>query len=321
MSLRKEKIKKIVFVHDGLAIYPSMQASKKLFHSHGYVVEEMHRQEMKNRPDMEGSILWIMMGFYPKPPAVNTLAVIHEYRSQSLGKFKTVKDYAKKYLNHTPSFRLFQSERIREAFDRDDGVPHGILPLGVSQDILKFKLEKNDGPFDYDFCYIGAISNGRQISEMLKIFLNSYGDKKTIVMVGEVSGDIDKKFSSHSNIIFTGRLSQEDTFALVNASKYAVSYVPEIMPYCYQPPTKLYEYAALGKKILVNNSQSNLGEAKARGINVYIMKDDAFPPEDDLLSILDNNSFDASNIFLENSIKGSGVLDFIEKLYVSSPSS
>lgn len=305
---------RIIFVHDGLAFYPSMLASKKFFASQGYVVEERRREEIGPDEDLSGDILWLMMGFYPTPVTKSCLAVIHEYRSQSLGRFRSIRDHLKRLLNHKPDYRLFQSERIRQTFERNDGVKSGLLPLGVSREILRYRCDSG-GNFLYDFCYIGAISKERGIPYMLDGFLEKYGARRTFILVGDVRDGIDRQYCNYENVRFVGRLPQEEAFEYVNASEYAVCFFPSHAPHCYQPPTKLYEYAALGKKIIANRAPSNLSEISRLRIEARIIDGNHFPDDSDLSSIEDNMNFDPSSLFFENSIELSGVATFIEEKF------
>lgn len=307
-------MKKIIFIHDGLAFYPSMLASKKFFSNLGYIVKELRREEIKENDDFSDCILWLMMGFYPKPIAKKSLAVIHEYRSLSLGRGKWMKDYLKKILNHRPSYRIFQSEKIRKILNRNDGVPYGILSLGVSSDILSFKIDQKKENKKYDFCYVGAINKDREINKMLDRFLQEYQGEKTIVLIGDVKDDIENEYCNHKNIIFTGRVPQEAVYGLVNQSEFAISYVPDIAPYCDQPPTKLYEYAALGCKIIVNDSRSNTNEIDKFGIKAYVMENGHFPKIDVLKKIADNSFFDPTPLYFDSAIVNSGVVEFLEKV-------
>jgi glycosyltransferase involved in cell wall biosynthesis len=308
--MKKEFIKpKIIYVSDGKAFYPSMLANARILRSMGFQVEELRRGELAEAEDISNAILWIMMGFYPRALSVNCMATIHEYRSQSTGSYRGIRDVLKRYLNHKPSYRLYQSLRIKKAFDPGDGVDWGILPLGVSKDILMHR--DMELACDYDFCYIGAISEERDISKMLDGFLLAYSAEQSIVLVGEVRDGLAEKYSCHSNIKFAGRVSQEEAFNYVNRSSFSVCYFPAHPPHCYQPPTKLYEYAALGRRILANDSPANVEEIARLGIKAHVMRGNKFPQLSELDDVLDNSDFDPSPLFFEESIRSSGVIDFI----------
>ena len=130
-----------------------------------------------------------------------------------------------------------------------------------------------------------------------------------MLLIGKVEDGIDQHFQAFPNIIFKGKLPQEEVFSLVQQSEFAVCYFPYHRPYCYQIPLKLLEYAALGKKIIANDAPSNIRESQAFNINATILGDieSMFPSEDALKDVKDNRDFDATELYWKNRIKASGV--------------
>ena len=182
-----------------------------------------------------------------------------------------------------------------------DGVAQELLLLGVPETILQYKEQPNQ--FDHDFCYIGAISDERNSSEMIQNFLSSYGESKSLVLIGNVEDNIKENFKDVPNVFFKGELPQKDVFAIVKRSKYAVSYVPACKPYDYHVPAKLLEYATMGKKIISNNSLSNINAINALNINTCEYNGKRFPPIDKLEQTKDNMNFDATEIFGRTELK------------------
>lgn len=306
----KNKLKKIIFIHEGRAIYPDIQAYKKYFESR-YETEEILYDELDKKADYSDSILWYMMGFYPKK--IKAGFVIHDYRSVSIGRFLWLKNTIKKYLNHKPDLRIFLNDFVKKTVGLKDSIDSLMLDMGVPEDILKYR-DDDKQKYKYDFCYIGSISQGRDMHTILQEFVKTYKDSKTFILAGRVEdSDFFEEFKNNKNIIYAGLIPQNEAFELVQDSEFAVCYLPKIKPFCYQTPTKLLEYIALNKKIIINDCPSNIETIKKFNTSYFLMKNNKFPNSNDLNSLKDNNNknFDYTKIIWNNVIKNSGINKYI----------
>lgn len=258
----------IFFLHPGKANYPEIAAYEAFFSSEGYVVcsgvmDDFDRFEFK-----DDCVLWCVMGFYPRLPKARM--VIHDYRSLSTGHLGWLKDYLKKRLHATPGLRIFQNERMREAMNFSDDVPVITLPMGVPDWIFD-KVRKFPEAPTHTFCYIGEMSRERRFDKVLSSYVEyTRGRDCSFVLVGKPEDEIYERFHGVPGIHFVGRKSQQETLEIVSAAEFAVCYFPVHRPHCFQTPTKLLEYAALGKRILCNESPSNISTAMELGIKTVV---------------------------------------------------
>jgi hypothetical protein len=260
---------KLFILHPGSAHYPEIDAYTTYFTARGFEVASGCRNDHARLASPGDWILWCIMGFYPRAPRARL--VIHDYRSLSIGRLAPVKDRIKRHLQHTPDLRIFQNERLRDALGFRDGVPACLLPMGVPDWIFALAHEPiPPGPAGR-FCYIGEMSIERRFDDVLR----SYQDYRrspedTLMLVGEPDPRIHARFSGVPGITFAGRLSQRDALRVVARSEYAVCYFPTHRPHCYQTPTKLLEYAALGKRILCNGSATHAALSRQLGIRCHV---------------------------------------------------
>ena len=92
-------INEIIFIHEGKANYPEIPAYKEYF-ADKYAIKELQSGDLNPKNDCSHSVLWYLMGFYPKK--INAAFIIHDYRSLSVGKYGWLKDKIKRNFNHKP---------------------------------------------------------------------------------------------------------------------------------------------------------------------------------------------------------------------------
>jgi glycosyltransferase involved in cell wall biosynthesis len=224
--------------------------------------------------DPENYVLWCIMGFYPKKLVARY--IIHDYRSLSVGSYITLKDAAKRVLQPRPHLRIFQNDSMRELMNFKDGVETILLPMGVPDWIFSSQTLGNGSLPSGTFCYMGEITRERGVDEFLAGFVSAGRSSETLVLVGAVEKEIADTYQGAPGLIFTGRLSQRDALDVVKNCTFAISTIPYTRPYNVQTPTKLLEYAALGKRIICNDSPSNLNAAAAFGIQCKVTGPDIF---------------------------------------------
>ncbi|QLC77569.1 glycosyltransferase family 1 protein [Pseudomonas sp. LPB0260] len=242
----------IFILHPAKANYPEILAYKNFF-CDKFDVFDGGVEQYKNFGEKDNTILWCIMGFYPRK--LKAKYVIHDYRSLSVGRLSRLKDRIKKYVNVTPNLRVFQNELIENVMGFNDGVPSLLLPMGVPDWI--FDLEPDPSLPKGTYCYIGEISRERGMDSVIDAFRKNISVDQTLVLVGSPDVSILEKNKGVKNIVFTGKLPQREALKVVLNCEYAISRIPSRYPYCYQAPTKYLEYAALGKTILCNQSPSN----------------------------------------------------------------
>lgn len=262
----------IFILHPGKANYPEISAYQNFF-SRDFNVTDGTIEQYDSFEDKNNTILWCIMGFYPKK--LHAKLIIHDYRSLSVGYFPKTKDLIKKHLNQKPDIRIFQNKRMEGVMGFRDDAPSLTLPMGVPEWI--FNLDVDHTLPGGTYCYIGEITRERGMHKVIRAFQKYRKFKnETLVLVGPTEETIKSKFSDDPNIIFTGKLPQADALKIVKNSSFCISRIPHKYPYCYQAPTKLLEYFALEKNILCNDALSNTETAKLLGIDIIICPDEIF---------------------------------------------
>ncbi|AZQ53852.1 glycosyltransferase [Burkholderia cenocepacia] len=283
---------KVFILHPGKANYPEIAAYGRRLRAHGFEVFDGDLDAYARFPDRDACILWCIMGFYRALPPARF--VIHDYRSLSVGRLAAVKDRVKRVLNVRPDLRIFQNERMRDAMAFRDGVRALLLPMGVPDWIFDpvdagtgadVATAGNAGAAPTPsgrFCYIGEMSRERGFHKVLAAYRDARRDETdTLVLVGDPEPEISAAFADTPGLCFVGRVPQPDALRIVRDSEYAVCFFPYHRPHCFQTPTKLLEYASLGKKIVCNDAPSNLRTANELGIRCHVtgaaIFDELFP--------------------------------------------
>ncbi|KUY77202.1 glycosyltransferase [Burkholderia cepacia] len=281
---------KVFILHPGKANYPEIAAYRSRLGTHGFEVFDGDLDAYARFPARDVCILWCIMGFYRALPPARF--VIHDYRSLSVGRLAAVKDGVKRMLNVRPDLRIFQNEQMRDAMAFRDGVRALLLPMGVPDWIFDRADAGSDrvAPGGADaapivsgrFCYIGEMSRERGFHKVLAAYRDARRDESdTLVLVGQPEPEIHAEFVDTPGIRFVGRVPQPDALRIVRDSEYAVCFFPYHRPHCFQTPTKLLEYASLGKKIICNDAPSNVRTAHELGIQCHVtgaaIFDELFP--------------------------------------------
>ncbi|CAB3760171.1 glycosyltransferase [Burkholderia sp. MSh2] len=272
----------VFILHPGKANYPEIAAYGRCLRAYGYEVFDGDLDAYARFPDRDACILWCIMGFYRALPPARY--VIHDYRSLSVGRLAAMKDRVKRVLNVRPDLRIFQNARMRDAMAFRDDVRTLLLPMGVPDWIFD-PAANAAGPVHAAagrFCYIGEMSRERGFHKVLAAYRDARRDAAdTLVLVGQPEPEIQAAFGATPGIRFVGRVPQPDALRIVRDSDYAVCFFPYHRPHCFQTPTKLLEYASLGKKIVCNDAPSNVRTAHELGIQCHVtgaaIFDELFP--------------------------------------------
>jgi glycosyltransferase involved in cell wall biosynthesis len=259
----------IFILHPGRANYPEIAAYQAYFSRRGFLVSSGSEADYATLPveQKQRTILWCIMGFYPRRHLAR--CIIHDYRSLSVGKHVVFKDALKRYCQPRPHIQIFQTPEMAQVAGMRVDERTRILPMGVPDWI--FSVTSTSAPHvGGTYCYIGEITRERQIDVLLGDFVRFRRPHETLVLVGEVETAISECFGSAPGVVFTGRVPQSSALSIVKQCDFAVSTVPYTRPYHVQAPTKLLEYAALGMRIVGNDSPSNLLAARAHGIRFHM---------------------------------------------------
>lgn len=306
---------KVFILHPGKANYPEIDAYTKFLVKHGFEVANGDSDAYACFSGKNECILWCIMGFYRAHGGARF--VIHDYRSLSLAPLASVKDLVKRELNAKPHLRVFQNTRMREAMAFRDDVPSALLPMGVPDWIFNL-TDDSEGTGDTlpagRFCYIGEMSRERGFGEVLNAWRTARrANTDTLVLVGRPEHKIYEAFKDTEGIQFVGRVSQLDALRIVRRSEYAVCYFPYHRPHCFQTPTKLLEYAALGKKIICNDAPSNVLSSEELGIRTLVTGRRVFDelPMTSCISVENNDPAKLRGLEWTSVITTSGVLGHI----------
>lgn len=301
---------KIYFVHEGKESYPEIAAYRSFF-AGLYETGEIAPRALSRKEDLGDAICWHIMGLYPSRP--DARLVIHDYRSLSLAPLAETKDLIKRKLNARPGLRIFQNEAVRDVMRFCDDVPSVLLPMGVPPEILSFRDEM-PAP-NHDFCYIGVLSKERKSHLMLDSFLKRYDEGKTFLLFGAAEPYLIQRYRTRSNIIFAGKKTQKEVFSALRRVRAAVNYFPAHRPHCFQTPTKLLEYAALGLRIVSNEQQAARAAAERYGIHcLWGDAEDMFANAPDALDWKTNETLDPSAFLWPDVIARSGLPALIDKV-------
>src|SRR5438874_2081112 len=101
---------RFVFVHEGDAFLPELQAYHHYFSSRGVECMSMNRSQAK---EITADVQWYFMG--TSPPKTNCIT-IHEYASSSTPPLAHLKNMIKKTFNRKPDFRLFLNKFVQSEF-------------------------------------------------------------------------------------------------------------------------------------------------------------------------------------------------------------
>ena len=163
--------------------------------------------------------------------------VVEEYHSLSAGRFRQVKDLAKRVLNRRGDVKVFLNDYVREGMFYRPSEEHVRRPMGFFDTPKNGEVEKC-----FDIVYAGSQRSG--LSEKV-VGLASLG--LTILMVGSFSG------IQHPQITIQSPVGPKDIPGFLDSASVGLNFVPLTEPFIHQDSTKIIEYAARGLGILSNS--------------------------------------------------------------------
>ncbi len=255
-------MKKILMISSGKAILPEINAYKKYIT--GYQIVDSRELDIIDFNDFD--LIWKFMGvdFTRK----KDLPVIHEYASLSTGKFPELKNKIKRVFNIKPKVRIFLNKNVKNEFSFNDKIPYIYRDMGIDECFFIKNEKKN-----YDFVYVGSMSNDRGIVNILEKFAKGM-KTSSLLMIGEPEKELYEMYKNFSNIIFTGKLKYQDVPQIASQAEYAINYIPDRYPYNLQTSTKLLEYVAMNLKVITTDYFWVNDFEKERKMNFYRISND-----------------------------------------------
>jgi glycosyltransferase involved in cell wall biosynthesis len=293
---------RILLVHQGKASLPELVAYRDHFQNRGYQCRAITWDRLHRDQALPDTVLWLFMGLYPHNYRAGF--VVHDYRSLSTGRLPRLKDRVKRRFNGKPDLRVFLNPGVRDALDFRDGIPSTLIDMGIPDSLWAYRAPV---PPAFDFVYVGDVSRERASDRMIERFLARYGDRRSLLLVGPCEPAIRNRFQDRANLHFAGRLPQEQVFAQVQRADIGLCFIPDRYPYSLQTPTKLLEYAALGRRIVANDLASTREAAERLGIRLRLMAGYGFPPEAELATLEDNRHLDPTSLSWERAIRTAGL--------------
>lgn len=236
-------MKKILLVRSNKAYLPQIDASIDYFNERGLGFQLYDSAELSDIAISEFDCLWEFMGFNVNKRL--NIPVIHEYASLSTGLFPQLKNIGKKILNGKPDLRIFLNKFVSEGLGFNDEIDYVYRDMGVDDVFFQYKESSKS----YDCVYIGSITKERGIPYLLDYFKWNCKDR-SLLLIGAVSDEIYKHYSSCNNITFTGDVSYKEVPKYASQAIYGINYMPDKYPYNLQTSTKLLEYLVMGLEVI-----------------------------------------------------------------------
>lgn len=236
-------MKKILLVRSNKSYLPQIDASIDYFNSKELGFRLYDSAELGDITFDEFDCLWEFMGFnvYKKL----NIPLIHEYASLSTGVFPRMKNMGKKWLNVKPDLRIYLNEYVSEGFGFNDRKDYVYRDMGVDDVFFQYEQSLKY----YDCVYIGSITKERGIPYLLDQFKFKCKNR-SLLLIGGVSDEIYRNYSSCNNITFTGELAYKEVPKYGSQAIYGINYMPNKYPYNLQTSTKLLEYLAMGLDVI-----------------------------------------------------------------------
>lgn len=282
---------------------PEIQIYKDFFTEYNFI-EFCKDDELKGE---NIDLIWRFMGIDLKHMDI---PVIHEYTSLSVGNFSCVKNYIKRQFNVKPSLRIYLNSYVCDGLAFDDDVPFCFRDMGI--DTYFFDIADKCNSKEFDFVYVGSMSEARNLMFLLEYIKNNSDFK--LLLIGTPSIELYKQYKNIKNIFFAGRLAYEDVAKCAIKAEYGINYIPDVYPFNIQTSTKLLEYVALGLKV-ITTSYSWVDEfEKRRGMKFFHMAENCSNLLSKNLEAFDFKNSDVKDLCWDNILHNSGIRERLFKL-------
>ena len=300
-------MKRIVFGRRQKVYLPEIPAYIKYINNHVEGWQAFDSQEFEDYNPRDFDVVWRFMGFDLKG---GENAVIHEYNSLSTGMMARPKNLVKKLFNAQPAARVFLNRAVRSQFHFEDDVPYAMRDMGIDQIFFDHAAVAQTDK-EYDFVYAGSLTDrGAVVGQALEYFRSSFKDASLLV-IGDVPGDVYEHFSDCSRMTFTGRIPYEHVAKMASKARYGLNLMPDIYPLNTQTATKVIEYCALGLPIVTSDYKWSRRFEKDRGGRFFFLK-----PDFSNLTMTEIEAFDfhtpsVQHLEWNRLIRNSGVFDLV----------
>ncbi len=204
---------------------------------------------------------------------------------------------------------LYENKKSKNKFEV-------ILNFPEVQFLEKFKNIKRKG---HEFFYIGVVSNDRGLEVILDALniLDSKNFDFKMHFVGRLFDEVDwvKYASIKDNVIFYGRKSLDEGYAISTQCIAGLAVLKPIGNYVGSYPTKVFEYMAIGLPTITSNFALYKQIVEENKVGWCV---DPYSPEDlaeIMISILESNSLEeVSNFALSASEKYSWQTESVKLL-------
>ena len=175
-----------------------------------------------------------------------------------------------------------QSERMKQDIAAY-GLPENRMtpvPMGVPTRLLdwsktlQFEIERGS------VVYLGTLSRSRKLGTVIEAFAQvlQHVPHARLYMVGSGEAPLERldledlciRLKIVNHVIFTGHLPIEQAWSLAAQAEVCVSAYPSTSILLSGSPTKLYEYLALGRPVVVNDHPEQLATLSATGAGLCV---------------------------------------------------
>ena len=227
---------------------PEAYAYNNFFRSFGLKSDLMNiDQKIDNNTDL----LIKFMGFEPRIKKYSkNIVMIHEYTSLSTPPYAKLKDKLKFLLNSKPDGRIYLNSVIKYYFGFNNKTKYIFRDMGVDKgffDIGKKNLESVKSKKEFDLVYCGSIN---QRSGLVDCLINLLKMEFKILLIGEITNDINNVLKEFKNIQITGKLKRNEIPSYYLNAKCGLNFTPNQHPFNFQTSTKTLEYCASNLGVL-----------------------------------------------------------------------
>ncbi|HTN05528.1 glycosyltransferase family protein [Agriterribacter sp.] len=297
----------IAFIHNGRAFLPEIDAYISFFETFTGIKTEVRKLPGIFKADAD--VEWYFMGTQVRRK--KNIVVIHEYASASIPPFAALKNIIKKNINCLPDYRICYSEYVYRQFNFSDNIPYGLRGHGIlGGEAVSKKSEKR-----YDFVYSGNVDDKRALDGLFNCFTAGRLRNHTLLVLSKDYEKIAGRLSAYSNIYFKGPVPYFEVYAYIRQCRFAINFMPDIVPFNEQVSAKFLDYAACKIPVITSNYKWIREFEKQYGGRYFYLEPD-----------LSNFTWENITAFIyaapllqewtwEKQIKKSGIVAFLQKKF------
>ncbi len=163
---------------------------------------------------------------------------------------KIIKGLDNKIINSSDAVIICSEKRSEQIIGTNPKLLRVIHNTPYKIDLQKTEYYKDNNKIK--IVYVGILSKGRFIDEIIDIVAKNANYELHIGGFGELEDNVKISSNLHKNIIFYGKLSYEKTLELEGMCDVMTAlYDPKIPNHKYAAPNKFYEALMLGKPLIM----------------------------------------------------------------------